>query len=153
MKTYLHAVKGLDPVANAFAGTVYTDIFSMRNFKTAFVYRYDGVGTTGTSTITVNACSTITATAETAIPFLYQQVLTGDTASALTQATTAGFTTTAGSSKIVGVFIDASDVGATGYEFVRVQFVESAASAVLGGVMILLSDPRFDEDVMETAIV
>ena len=153
MKTFPHFVKGIDPVANAFAGTVYTDVFSMRNYKTALIQMYIGVGATGTSTITVEGCSTVGAAATTAVPFLYQQILTGDTASALTQATTAGFTTTAGSSKFVNVWVDASDIGATGYEFVRGKFVEVAASACLGGVTVMLLDPRFDEDIQPTAIV
>lgn len=153
MKTYPHFVKGLDPVADAFAGTVYTDVFSMRNYKTALIQMYIGVGTTGTSTITVNACDDVSASTETAVPFLYQQILTGDTASALTQATTAGFTTTAGSSKFVNVWVNASDIGATGYEFCRAKFVEVANAACLGGVTVMLLDPRYDEDIQPTAIV
>lgn len=153
MKTYPHVVKGIDPVADAFAGTANTDVFSMRNYKTAIAYVIVGVGATGTSTITVTACDDVTPTNETAIPFLYQEVLSGDTAGDLTQATTAGYTTTAGSSKIIKIYIDASDIGATGYEFCRVNFVEVVNSPVLGGVMIELTDPRFDEDIQETAIV
>lgn len=153
MKTYPHVVMGIAPVADAFAGTANTDVFSMRNYKTAIAYVIVGVGATGTSTITVTACDDTTPTNETAIPFLYQQTATGDTAGAITQATTAGYTTTAGSNKIIKIFIDASDIGATGYEFCRVNFVEVANSPVLGGVMIELVDPRYDEDIQPTAIV
>ncbi|MCO4819792.1 MAG: hypothetical protein KC517_09220 [Bacteroidetes bacterium] len=153
MKRYTHSVKGIDPIADAFAGTVYTDIFSMRNHKTAEVLVYVGVGATGTSTITVEASDDVSGTTTSAIPFYYQEVLSGDTHGTLTQATTAGFTTTAGSSKIVKLYINASDIGATGYEFCRVKFVEVVNSAVLGGVLIQLLDARFESSVQATAIV
>lgn len=129
-------IKGIDPVANAFASTVYSDVVDMSDFSRLLFVRYDGVGTTGTSTVTVNACDNTTPSNRTPIPFRYRQILTGDTEGTLTAAAVTGFTTTAGSSKIVAIEVDELDVASTGYRYVECKFVEVAASAVLGGVLI-----------------
>jgi len=131
------AIKGLDPVADAFEGTVYSDIVDMGEFERVAFIRHDGIGTTGTSTVTVEACSTITATATSAVPFHYRQILTGDTEGAITAATATGFTTTAGSSKLVIAEVHESAIAASGYRYVRAAFVQSVDAAVLGGVLIL----------------
>ena len=153
MKEINKLVKGLDPKADAFAGTVYTDIWSMRNYGAAEVIRYDGVGTTGTSLITVEACDDVSASTTSAVPFKYQEIASGDIPGAITNATTAGFTTTAGSSKIIRIYVDASVLASSGYEFCRAKFVEVADAAVLGGVIVELKQPRSDAEVPVTAIV
>ena len=66
--TDLHFVKGFDPVADAFAATVYSDIIEVAGQGIGFVI-YKGVGTTGTSTITVEACDDISASNSTAVVF------------------------------------------------------------------------------------
>lgn len=153
MKSLSKLVKGLDPVADAFAGTVYSDIVSMRNYKTCEFILYAGVGATGTSTLTVEACDDTSGSTTSAVEFAYQQILSGDTPAALTKATTAGFTTTAGSSKIIRVIVDASVLGPTGYEFVRLKAVESVDSPVLGGILIKLSESKDEREIPATAIV
>ncbi len=153
MKYINKRVKGIDPVADAFAGTVSTEIVSMRNYAVAEFTRYDGVGTTGTSTVTVEACDDTTPSNTSAIPFLYQEVLTGDTPGVIKQATATGFATTAGSSQMYRIWAHAGDLAASGFEFVRATFVEVANSPVLGGVLIELKESKFDAEVPATAIV
>lgn len=153
MRTIMHAVKGLDPIADAFAGTVYTDVVSMREYKLAVITIYCGVGATGTSTLTVNACDDFVPTTESAIPFVYQLIATGDTHGALTKATTAGFTTTAGSSKIIRIYVNASDLASSGYPNFRLKAVEVVNDPVLAGVLIDLMEPRYDMEIPNTAIV
>lgn len=152
MKSYSHIVKGLDPVADAFAGTVYSDVVSLRNHETIEFYIIKGVGATGTATITVEACDDIVPTTQEAVAFRYQTVVTGDTHSEMTEATTAGFATTAGSSQLYKVSLDAQSLASTGYEYVRLKSVEVVDSPVLGGIMIALLTPRFDQAVQESAI-
>lgn len=152
MKSYTHLVKGLDPVADAFSGTVYSDVVSMKNHETVEFYIIKGVGTTGTSTITVEACDDNVPTTTSAIAFRYQTVLTGDTHSAMTEATTAGFTTTAGSSQLYKVSVEAQALAASGYEYVRLKAVEVVDDPVLGGILINLVTPRYDQAVQESAI-
>lgn len=152
MKSYTHIVKGLDPVADAFDGTVYSDVISLKNHEYAEFYIYKGVGATGTSTITVEACDDTTPTTSSAIPFHYQTVVSGDTHSALTAAAAAGFATTAGSSQLYKVSVEARALAALGYEYVRLKAVEVVDSPVLGGIMAALQGPRYDQAVQESAI-
>ena len=152
MKTNSHLVKGLDPVADAFAGTKYTDIISMKNHNLAQFVIYKGVGTTGTSTITVEACDDISASNTTAVTFRYQAITSGDTHGALTAATTAGFTTTAGSSQLYKIVVENQALASTGYEYVRLKMVEVADDPVLGGVLVELLEPKYDISVQESAI-
>lgn len=147
----LQFIKGIDPVANAFAGTVSSDVVDMADFERIVFVRYDGVGTTGTSTVTVEACSDTTPSATTAIPFSYRQILSGDTEGTLTNATSAGFTTTAGSSKIVIAEVRHDALASTGYRYVRAKFTEVAAAAVLGGVLIF-GEKRVQRSVSASAI-
>ena len=140
----IHWVKGIDPIANAFAGTVYSDVFELWGHEALFII-YKGVGTTGTSIVTVEACSTIGPAATTAVPFRYRTCTTGDTWGAWTSVANTGFLTTAGSSQLYEIRVDAGDVGAAGYGFVRLKMVESAASAVLGGVLCGVVALRYRE--------
>lgn len=138
-----HFVQGLAPVADAFSGTVGGDVVSMRGHKRFTAVVYKGVGATGTSTITVEACSDVTPSATSAIPFWYRAVTTGDTPGTLTRATSAGFTTTAGSNQMYIIEVDANELNASGYEFIRVKAVEVVDSAVAGSIAYILSDPRY----------
>ena len=149
----VHPVKGLDPVADAFAGTVYSDIVNMGDYACATFIIYKGVGTTGTSTITVNACDDVSASNETAITFRYKAITTGDTEGALTAATTAGFATSAGSSELYAIEIDSEELGDTGYQYARLKCVEVANDPVLGGILIIMGGPRYAQDIPATAIV
>lgn len=140
MMENLHFAKGIDPVADVFdnAAAPASDVYSMRGHGRGLFVIYIGVGATGTQTMTVEACDDVVPTTTTAIPFWYRQILSGDTPSAITRATAAGFTITAGSSKIVLLEVDAKDLAASGYGFVRMkQSAEPVNSPVLGGVMFI----------------
>lgn len=149
-----HAVKGLDPVADAFAGTVYSDVVDLSEYASCLFTIYAGVGATGTSTITVNACDDIAATTEVAVPFYYRQTTVGasDTEGAVTLATATGFLTTAGSGRLVQVEVTADQLVSTGYRYVRAKFVEGTDSPVLGGVLIELGKPRYRNRIAASAI-
>ena len=147
-----HFMKGLDPVADAFAGTVGSDVVNFANYHSIVFVIYKGVGTTGTSTITVEACDDTTPSNTTAIPFRYKAITSGDTEGALTAATTSGFTTTAGSSQLYLIEVDQQEMGDTGYDYVRLKAVESADDPVLGGVLIIGNGARYAQDVPATAI-
>ena len=147
-----HVVHGIAPVANAFAGTVYTDIFNMKNQHGCKFLIYKGVGTTGTSTITVEACDDVSGSNVTAIPFRYRANTTSDTWGAVTTATTAGFATTAGSNHMYEIIVDGDELGDTGYGFIRLKAVEVVAAAVLGGVLFIADTPREPQDVPATVL-
>ncbi|MEN6534641.1 MAG: hypothetical protein ABFD89_13315 [Bryobacteraceae bacterium] len=139
----MHFVKGIDPVADAFAGTVATDIVDVSAHGAALFLIYKGVGATGTSTITVEACSDVTPTNSTAVPFYYKAITSNDTQGSMTAATSAGFATTAGSSQMYAVMVDAQELADAGYKYVRLKAVEVVDSPVLGGIAIALVQPRF----------
>lgn len=140
-------VNALPPVADAFSGTVYgASVKVSGNSKVLYLVQ-KGVGTTGTSTITVLASSDASRTATTAIPFLYRRIAANNTTvGAVTAATTAGFTTTAGSSDSYLIEIDTDDVASTGYSYVALKLVESVDSPVLGGIYAILADSRYASD-------
>jgi hypothetical protein len=130
-----HAVVALAAVANAFAGTVRSTIFNLKNYMGCEFWIHKAVGATGTATITVNACDTTVPGNRTAIPFRYRSQTSSDTWSAVSVATTAGFTTTAGSNQLYEIIIDASEVAKTGFQYVELTSTEVVASAVLGGII------------------
>ena len=158
MKMLMEALKfakGLDPIADAFAGaTVNSDVVSMRGYGRALFVVHIGVGATGSSTFTVESCDDVTPTTATAIPFWSREILTGDTESAITRRAAAGFVNTVGSSKIILIEVDAADLVA-GDAFVRLDAAESVNDPVLGGILVILGgEPtRYAEDVKATAIV
>lgn len=104
---------------------------------------YKGVGATGTSTITVLACSNNTPSATTAVAFKYRTCTATDVWSAWTDATASGFTTTAGSSQLYQIYADAAVIAATGYHYAEIQAVEVVDSPVLGGILLGVFDPRY----------
>jgi len=148
-----HIMKGLDAVADAFAGTVYSDIFNMGDYHSLVFIVHKGVGTTGTSTLTVEASDDVSGSTTTAIPFRYKAMTSGDTEGALTAATTAGFATTAGSSQLYMIEVDSQELGDTGYQYCRLKCVEVANDPVLGGVIAIGYGGRYCQDVPATAIV
>jgi len=152
MENFTHLISGMDPVADAFTGTVYSDVVSMRNHKTCEFIIFKGVGTTGTSTVTVQACDNTTPDTRSAVAFRYQACTTKDTWGDMTECANTGFTLTAGSAQLYRIFVDASVLGEVGYEFVQLKLVESVDAAVLAGILIQLHEPRFEKEVPATAI-
>ena len=160
MMERLKFAKGIDPVANAFASTVRTPVYNLRDHGRIMFVIYVGVGTTGTTTITVNACDNTTPSNRVAIPFWSRQILATDVDGAITRQAVAGFTTTAGSSKIVLIEADAKDCAnaqtttnpSLGY--VELTCAESVAAAVLGGIHVFLggSPARYQRSVNATVL-
>lgn len=147
-----HIVKGLDAVADAFSGTVYSDVVNLEAYHAARFVVHKGVGTTGTSTLTLEACDDAAGNNPVAVPFSYQ-AYTGsdDIPGAVANATTAGFTTTAGSSQLYVLEVESQRMPAA-KPWIRLKAVEIANDPVLGGVLIELLKPRYAAHIPETAI-
>jgi delta 1-pyrroline-5-carboxylate dehydrogenase len=149
-----HFVTGLAPVADAFAGaTVYSDVVNMKNYGKAVFIVFTGVGTTGTSTFTVQACDNTTPSNRSAIPFHYRSYDNSDVPGAVTSVAATGFANTAGSNRIHVIEVDAEALLASGYGYVQLKAAEVADSEVLGGILVMLCDPRSTENVDATAVV
>jgi len=135
------------PVADALAGTVYTDVVSMENYEKAYFQLSIGVGATGTATLTVESCDDFTPTTTQAIPFEYKRTSSGETNTAWTKATASGFTTTAGSHQVYTVRVRAENVY-DNYPNVRLKSVEVVDSPVLAGCTISMESPRYNAEQM-----
>lgn len=143
-----HMAIGLSPVADAFATTAGTsDVVSMKDHRRVVFLMSIGVGTTGTQKLTVEACDNVTPSNTTAIQFWYRQNTTNDTQGTLTYASVAadGFTTTAGSAKLIMVEVRDEDLSVAGYKYVRLKVTEVVDDPCLGGIIILLLDPRYPQ--------
>lgn len=140
----LHWVSGVVPVADAFTGTVSTDIFEVWGQGALFI-RHDGAGATGTSTVTVEACDNITPSNTTAVAFMYRVCTTGDTWGAWTAATSTGFATTAGANQMYQIYVDAAVLAEQGYGYVRAKFTELVDNPVTGCVLCAVVGLRYGE--------
>jgi hypothetical protein len=138
----------LAPVADfAAADPVYSDVVSLKNHnRVRFLVNW-GVGTTGTIKFTINACDDVVPTNETAVPFSYRVSAQAGTIGVPTITTaSAGFTNTAGSNQIVELEVSAEDLIASGYTYCRVKLDEVVDSAILGGILAQMAEPRFSND-------
>ena len=150
----MHYVKGIDPVADFADTDQYTDVVNMKNFESVVFLVYKGVGTTGTSTLTVEACDDVVPTTPTAVPFFYKTMAgSDDVPSALTKATSSGLTTTAGSSQMYACEGRYGDLAALGFTYCRLKMHEVVNSPVLGGVAIIMGNTRSLKDPASSAIV
>ncbi len=147
-----HPITGLAPVADAFAGTVYSDIVSMKNHGKVVFIVFTGLGATGTSTFTVQACDDTSASNTSAVAFHYKSCDNTDVPGAITAATTSGFANTGGSNRIHLIEVDAEALLASGYSYIRLKAVEATDAEVLGGILVLLLEPRSTEDTGNTQI-
>lgn len=148
----LHFVKGIDPKADNFAGAdVRSDIVNMANYESMLFVLFNGVGATGTSTMIVNSCSDNAGAGRKAIKYNSRDILTTDVQGAITERAAAGYIPAAGSSKIVVIEVAAQDLEA-GHSFVELEMDESVDSPVLGGVLVIMGDPRYKEAVSPTVL-
>lgn len=132
----LQIIKGIDPVADAFTGTVSTDVVDMSEFSRLVFVFYGGVGATGDSTVTIEACDDVVPTTTSAIAYYSREDHAGDEGAITARAST-GFIPTAGSSRIAAFEVREDALAASGYRYVRAKFVEDTDSPVLGCVLIL----------------
>lgn len=139
-----HAIPVLYPVADAFSGTVTSDVIEAQGESVLFEIT-KGVGATGTSTITVLSCDDTTPTTTAAVAFQYRISTTPDTWGAWTQATTAGFTTTAGSNQMYQIWVNAQKLAANNYAYVQLKAVEVVDSPVLGGINAYVENTRYQD--------
>lgn len=133
----LHVIKGLDPIANAFAGTVYSDVVDMSEFSRVLFVVYIGVGAAGTSTFTVQAADDTAHTNMTALAHVSRAITSGDTEGDITARASTGHIPAAQTSQILLFEVDESAQAASGYPYVCLKAVESNAAAVLGSILVL----------------
>lgn len=139
----VHFVRGLDPVADFFSGTVRSDVVDVSKYHTVTFVVMKGVGATGTSTITVEASAGASPDTVTAIPFRYRAITATDVLGAMTTATASGFATTAGSGQMYLIEVNAQALAGLGRNWVCLKAVEVVDSPVVGCILAILSKPRY----------
>lgn len=155
MRQLNHVVNALPPIADAFSGAaVYTDIINMKDWNHCqFIIQRGAASGAGTATITVEACSDVSASVVVAIPFAYQACVLGDTFSALTKVAATGFLAAAGANGMFKIEVDAEALLASGYSYVRLHSSEVGDFTYVGSVLAILTEGRYEQDIADTAIV
>lgn len=149
-------VKGLAPAADRWNTNPSTDVVNAALYKrVAFLATQQG-GTTGTVTFTVQACTAADGTGATAVAFRYRvgadgSGALGDAFGAITEATSAGFASTAATDRQYLIEVD-SQALPVGYNYVRLLCTELVNDPVNGCVSILLEEPRYGGASLPTAI-
>lgn len=149
---FVNAVASPATADDLFNTNLYSDVVNLSNYDKCTFVLSKNAGATGTATITVSSCDDTTPTTETAIPFTYWVCTSGDTFGDATEATAAGFTTTAGTNQVYVIEVNSSELYGTN-KYVRLVGTEVVNSPVTGGLTCIMSGPRFTSEVMKTAIV
>lgn len=150
-----HVVRGMAYAADLFNGTVYSDVVNMENWHVAEFIISVELGSTGTATITMQACDDTTPSNRSAIPFHYQKVTgSDDVPGAVASVAATGFVTTAGAqAQLYRIFVDAAELAASGYGYLQMKAVEGTNDPVAAHVTIRLSKARYKEEIPDSAIV
>ena len=148
-----HFVNVLPPLADGLDDSS-TDIVKMAEFGKVVFFIQTGVGATGTSTVTIEACDNVTPSNTSAVPFHYRKISVADTHAAVTAVLAAGVDTVAGSNDMYAFEVDADALAedGNGYEYVRLTLVEVTDSPVLAGISALMLDARYASAVDRTQI-
>ena len=145
------------PVA-AFAGTgTVSDTVCMSKYRTAYFQFFWGVGTTEVLTFTVIPITAVSGTTTTAIPFQYKRVSSTETNTDWAWATSDSLLTTAGSDQMYILKVSADDLPqvsvssavAVTYEYCYVNVAVTTDDALIGGCIIMMDDPRYDEATLD----
>lgn len=150
----LHMVTAIAPNADLYDTAQTTDYISLKNYNSIMFVIQQGIGATGTATITVAMASDASGTGATNIPFKYRRVsntATSDVEGAMTDATASGFTTTAGSNQIYLVEVNAEELD-DGKPFVALTATEVVNSPVAGAILAVMGEARFAGSTHLTAI-
>ena len=141
-----HIVNGLSPVADAFATSGESDIVNLAKYGAVTFIISTGVSTTANGTVEVLAGTSVSS-ATNAVPFKYRTVLapaTTNVPSALTQATTSGFSMTASKANSFYVIeVRAEDLAPT-YTTCKVKVTEVTNDPQIASIIAICHDPRFD---------
>ncbi len=137
-----HVVNALAPVADFAATSFDTDIIRVEGEGILFVVQ-QGVNAGGISTITVEACSTITATAVATVPFIYRSCVATDVWGEWTAAAATGFSSSAVAASMHQIYVDAAELAEEGYAYVRLSGDETTDLAVIGSILAIVIGGRY----------
>jgi len=153
MKRLYHIINSIPPAANAFGGLVVTPPINMKNWQHASFILHGGVGAVGTAQVTIEACSDITPTTVVPVGFFYQECINGDTFGPIIQAPVTGFATSAANNKIYKIEVDDAFLASSGFGYVRLKSTETIVGSIVGSVIAVLNDGRFEAEIPATVLV
>ncbi|KKN74782.1 hypothetical protein LCGC14_0386750 [marine sediment metagenome] len=139
-----HVINAVVPVADAFNTSFDSDIINAQGAGVLFIIQTGANASGGISTITVEACSTNTASAVATVPFIYRSCVATDVWSDWTAATTAGISSSAVANAMHQIYVDTAELAEEGYGFVRLSGDETTAQAVTAGVLAIVIDGRYE---------
>lgn len=145
MLSETHKIVNLvSPAADYNASLVNSPYVSMKNHNLLTVLVAHKGGTTGKSTITLNAASTSGGSGAVAIPFTYRRKTTGasDVYSAIAAATAAGIDTVPAEDTIIECFVKSSDLP-DGKPYVNLTLTEVVNDPVSGSAIAILGQARY----------
>ena len=151
-----HVVNGLVPVADRWNTNPQT-IVNMKSYKRCVFLVMTGASVDNINIVTIQAGISVGSCA-TEIVFKYRKIITGDTMTVLTDAvagTGVAFTVTSANQYII-VEVDAQVVAAAGTDYCCVCCTVTeagSATAAPGCVIPILSEPRYAQALLETAIL
>ncbi len=135
-----------------FNGSPGGDVINMRDWRDIIFWIQEGAGGTGQTVVTVESCDNVTPSTQTPIIFRYRIIAAvGDTWTAWTDATVAGFTTTAAADSMYEIWARAAELSGTN-QYIRMKTDESESTAVDGGMGAILFNPRYAEDINRTVL-
>jgi len=156
------------PASHVASTSFLTDVVNMENYKKCTFLLMTGASAANTPAVKIYADDSSTGTTSTgmtAIAFKYRTQIAstgaetlagGDVPSALIDATSTGFVlTTAKAGGVYIIDVDASTVAAAGtdYDHVALAVTTGAAGATaLYGITAVLSEPRYPQAILQTAI-
>jgi len=133
-------------------GNPASDVINMQDWRDVIFIIQRGAGATGTATVTVESCDDTTPTTTTAVAFRSRTMTTAtDTWAAWTARAAAGYTTTAGADTAEEIWVSSDGLSGSD-KYVRLQLTEVVNNACDGGVVAILFNPRYAEDVNRTVL-
>ena len=141
----IRLVTVLAPDADALAGTKYGKPINLAVFREAVHYLTKGVGATGTSQVTLEACDDALGSNPVAVPFIYRHSADGgDTYGEAIEVDENGFTTEAGSDGCYQFFAPSvARLATLNKQFLRVKCVEVVNDPCDAAVVAVLTEaPR-----------
>jgi len=152
----INKVVNFDPPASQWNSTGATqgDIVDMEGYKKCTFLIMTGASSTGVGTVTVQAGASSTG-ASTDIAFRYRSITSGDTYGALTASTGSSFALTVSTANQYHIVeVDASVVAAAGTDYDHCALsVTNHVTTIYVCVVAILSEPRYPQAILDTAIL
>lgn len=148
----IHVLNGVWPNADVYeSGPISSAGVNMGKYDHATFILSEGAGGTGTTTLTVEACSDTAGSGATAIGFRYRLMGTQDTWGAATTVASTGYATVAGANKMIAIEVESSDLTAA-LPYARVTMTELVDAVCTGSMVIICSEARYPQAIPVTAI-